>query len=372
MANLILTICSNHKRLKGAVSQYDSSARKITDVLPDDMGEKIIDARKRAFEHIKTQAKRDGKRLADMEYNKDLVKGPDIDPQHATKRTAFYVPAIKQYDGRFFKNFHDVVGDGCDYGCLGGATENHLLIVSGLYGLLTPTEPIQRYNCDIPDVPEIKWIWKEESLLTNLLISYMKTSGVNRVFDFMADDSYRHLVEWEEIKSQTGCDIFYSRSKQQEGVDILPQLGHVAGLFLTGTAKKELSGIKPNDSEMEISFSTTPLPWIPAGVVLLRRARCLEWAIRMTLNIETLLNEANVPHNDSLSERIKKLRFDEKDRPIGSALRSINSFRNKIVHDVAYLPKPHKILDVRMKYRKVSEWAHEKGYGKAKMEDVDI
>ena len=371
MANLILTICSNHKRLKGAVSQYDSSARKITDILPDDMGEKIIDARKRAFEHI-TKPNRGGRSMAGTPLNKTLVFGPDLNPCEQNQG-GIYMPALKRYDGRFFVKFQHAVGDIDDFiRLMSGESDNHLIIVSGLYGLLGPAEPIQRYNCHIPDEPEIKRLWKKDSLLTKLVISYMHKFGINRVFDFMADDSYRHLIDWKLIEKEAYSTVFYPRCHKQIGVDMLPELGRAAGLLLSGQTKIELSNITFGPPVAGIAFSKDEPEWIPAGTTFSKREICAVWALRMATNIDEFMNREKIPEKKSaqLKYRIGVFRSKHnKNEAISKNMDEVNDFRNAVVHRHCYVPRADNLLHIRKCYGKIVKWATKKGY--EELEDVD-
>ena len=63
-------------------------------------------------------------------------------------------------------------------------SQHHVLILSGLYGLVTPTEPIQLYSCPIEEGLKIQEIWKKHNSLTRILVEYIKINKIKRVFDF--------------------------------------------------------------------------------------------------------------------------------------------------------------------------------------------
>jgi hypothetical protein len=77
---------------------------------------------------------RQGKALADLPYNNDLRDGPDLG---GTARGGIYLSAVQRYRGRFFER----LGSEGKRRLLDGP--HYVLILSGLYGLLSPTEPIQ-------------------------------------------------------------------------------------------------------------------------------------------------------------------------------------------------------------------------------------
>ena len=156
MSNLILTICSNHKNDGG--DTYDVNARKIADLLPKKMADILYNTRQSAYNHIvESGAKRDDTPLTEMQYNKGLVEGPDITNITSGAKMGKYLPARERYTGRFYAKFkYDGSGDQTPH-LSGENCDDHLLIVSGLYGVLTPTEPIQQYSCNVQDQPESKY-----------------------------------------------------------------------------------------------------------------------------------------------------------------------------------------------------------------------
>jgi len=370
MSNLILTICSNHKREKGQAKQYDANARKVADILSPSMQQKLYEARDRAFNHI-TDSTREGKFPAGRPRNKELKRGPDIDP-NSENRDGHYMPALKRYDGRFYKTFKDSVGD-VDQ-CvrrLSNASKNHLLIVSGLYGLLTPTEPIQKYSCDVTDEPEINRIWRDGSLLTKLVISYIHESGITRIFDLMADETYRHLIDWESVDHESYGTVFYARCHNQTGADMLPELGHAAGRLFSEQPEPNWSDIAFNHPVAGITFGSDESEWIP-GVASSKREKLVLWAIPMVKNIEVFLDKEGVhkdPRHYSVANRIVTFRNERnKNVSVAKDMKAVNDFRNKLVHK-NHAPGKPEIQQVKNCYRKIVEWANRRGYQEP--EDVD-
>jgi len=370
MSNLILTICSNHKREKGQIKQYDADARKAADVLLPDMREKLYRARKRAFKHI-TDSTRDGKFPAGRPRNKALQCGPDITP-NGEENNGHYMPALKRYDGRFYKNFKDSV-DNVDQ-CIRRLSKDSgddLLIVSGLYGLLSPSEPIQKYSCDVTDEPKINRVWREGNLLTELVISYIHEAGITRVFDLMADENYRHLIDWKLMEQETYSTVFYARCHNQTGTDMLPEFGHAAGLFLSEQPKTNLSDI--DDSHrlvFGITFASEEPEWVP-GVAFSKREKCILWAVPMMNNIEKFLDREGVRKEKpySVKNRIGDFRdARNKNSLVADDMDIVNNFRNKLVHE-NHVPGKSEIQKVRDRYGKVVKWATQKGYRES--EDVD-
>lgn len=369
MSNLILTICSNHKREKGQTKQYDVTARKVADILPPSMRQKLYKARDRAFKHI-TDSSREGKFSAGRPRNKDLKRGPDIDP-NCKEFDGHYMPALNRYDGRFYKNFKDSVGnaDQC-VRRLSNPSKDHLLIVSGLYGLLTPTELIQKYSCDVTDEPEINRIWREDGLLTELVISYIHESGITRIFDLMADETYRHLIDWESVDQESYGTVFYARCHNQSGADMLPEFGHAAGLFFNEQAKPSLSKVAFHHPVAEITFGPDESEWIP-GVASSKREKLVLWAIPMMKNIEYFLDRENVQKEKpyGMKKRINDFRLARgKNASIADHMDVVNNFRNNLVHK-NHAPGKSEIQNIRECYGKIVKWADQQGYKEP--EDID-
>ncbi len=56
-------------------------------------------------------------------------------------------------------------------------------------------EPIQAYDCPIEPSWRINDIWKEDGLLTQVLLGYMRHHHIMRVFDFTAMSVRRNLID---------------------------------------------------------------------------------------------------------------------------------------------------------------------------------
>lgn len=369
-----MTICSNSKRSNNEAHEYDHGAWKVRDALSEDMANKVHNIRKRSVEQI-TKPNREWQFFNTIPLNKTLNKsGPDI-LQGGRDGGTIYLPALKRYKGRFYREFESVVGDVDMFiETSKDDVENHMLIVSGLYGLLTPFESIQEYECNVPEEPKIKRLLTGNDFLTELVISYMEKTGINRLFDFMADDSYRRLIDWEQIKEKTGSKIFFSHDsrREQAGVNLLPRLGHAAGLLLSGRTSESLSDIdfEHEVKEAGIVLSQYEPEWIPAGVAPSKREVCAVWAIRMVANIGTFLTKEGVSKETAsftLADRIDE--FEATNPGIASAMDLIRGFRNDVVHKYAKMPGVEKIDEIRANYKKISTWAKEKGY--FEQHDVD-
>ena len=149
------------------------------------MGVRLLERRASVFRLVKNATDFDwqGTSVSELEFNQELSSGKDLGGRH----DAVYMPALDRYEGRFFQ-------------ALGTAGKRRLmesghytLFLSGLYGLLRPTEPIQLYSC--PLAPQIAERWREGALLTDVLCEYIHRFGIARIIDLTAIDAYRQLIE---------------------------------------------------------------------------------------------------------------------------------------------------------------------------------
>ena len=103
--------------------------------------------------------------------------------------------------------------------------ECHVLIVSGLYGLLLPEELIQAYNChlddevlnngiladDIDDTAaedgssRISEIWRQHNLPNRILQAFIESHNqqndhtIHHVMDLLSETSYQRLFNWDDL-----------------------------------------------------------------------------------------------------------------------------------------------------------------------------
>lgn len=375
---LILTICSNHKVKSDNLVEYKSSWR-VSDFLPRDLASDLYKARRQVRDLITSnKASRNGIPLHELPYNQHIVDGLDF---RGTTRRGFYLPALQRYNGRFYEK----LGDQSARASLSAKIKHHLLIVSGLYGLLTPTELTQCYDCHIPDHPDIAKYWTTEvntDLLTSLVIGYIKKCGIVKVFDFMGVDDYRKLISWEMIRHATGNNVLHCYSKQFAGADLLPSLGSLAKKFLTEMSETELMKVKaeetikvPND---EITFLPFPMPEPPLAREISEQATVTSVADtigRMRRNILRFVDVAVAPRKyHGFKERVEKLkaRGHNQDVKMARLMMTFENFRNGVEYDNLKLSEEQR-QKVCSDYAIIVKWAQRHSYyQKAKaLEDVE-
>jgi hypothetical protein len=141
-----------------------------------------------------------------------------------------------RFRGRFYREL------GSDRDTLLQQNPHHFLILCGVYGLLTPGEMIQAYNCCPEDDEEIGKIWRAEDMLTSLLIAYMRDFGIARIFDLTADPTFRALLDWRRIESEV--EVFRIFGNENSGPDLLPSLGVLCREYLLSASEEELLSLQ--------------------------------------------------------------------------------------------------------------------------------
>ena len=193
---LFLTNCSLTKA-GGGSAEYDES-QAITSALPDPLGARLLERRASVFQLVKNDTNFDwqGTPVSELEFNRELSRGKDLGGRH----DAVYLPALDRYEGRFFQALstagkRKLVESG-----------HHTLFLSGLYGLLRPTEPIQLYSCPLSS--QVADRWREGALLTDVLCEYIRRFEITRIIDLTAIDAYRQLIDWEKVAA-TRTDVLH-------------------------------------------------------------------------------------------------------------------------------------------------------------------
>lgn len=256
---LFIFICSNHKAREGESADYATSYA-IRNHIPEESAQKLYEVRKKIMKLIKeTDIYRDNKRIAELPLNKHLVHGPDFQFR-GLGNVGLYLPASQRYIGRFYQellpNAREVLGN----------TKHHILIVSGLYGLVLPLESIQAYSCNVGDDSKIAERWTNRDTLTIILISYIHQHSVSKVIEFMAVKSYKRLISWEMVRHAVKANVMHAFSRQYAGDSLLSSLGALANEMLNSWADDRLLTLKPGDSipvpkyDDQIVFHCVPTP----------------------------------------------------------------------------------------------------------------
>jgi cytoplasmic iron level regulating protein YaaA (DUF328/UPF0246 family) len=207
MIKLILISCSDKKKEGGA--PYPLGADPVPWLKNPELRQRLFEVRNTVFDLIKADKlsdteKRQGTRGKDPR-NSALVKGPDFDGNKA----GVYLPACLRYDGRFFRTIR---GKAAEEGLLKlwGSVRPpyYTLILSGLYGLVDPFDPIQEYTCHFADRilethTSLKQIWRP--VLTDIILDRLGEDGSGRVVDLLSEETYQDAFEWGRIYQKATC-----------------------------------------------------------------------------------------------------------------------------------------------------------------------
>jgi len=218
---LFVTICSNGKAEEpNANREYDLGTALQRD-LPPNEGDRLMKTRRRAYSLLRNpETGRDGQPVTEHEYNRRLSNdGPDFG---GGKGAIVYLPALERYHGRFYQALQETRGEQLRQ------PRHHLLIISGLYGLVSATESIQLYSLDVPDHPKITDLWRGERVLTRVLKAHVAEHQIARVFELCGVESYRRLVYWEDL----GAEVLHAFGNRNAGSAVLPALGSAARKLL--------------------------------------------------------------------------------------------------------------------------------------------
>jgi len=245
---LFLTICSFGKAEEG-FPYYRDNDTICARYLPD-CRDQIIPRRR---EVLKTLSQ--GKIFFDKAnqkghpYNQNLVQGRDFGGSEG----GFYLPAIWRYEGRFYQSLKvrgkkAVLNSGY-----------HFLILSGLYGIITPVDPVQLYSIPLYDDDPVQRIWKDDDFLTKVLFDYVRSQGIRRIFDFTGIYYYRDLISWQRFKGMVAecgidCEVLHVFSSVGAGDNALPAFGESIAQQLIHYTEEQLYSIVPEESIGNVYF----------------------------------------------------------------------------------------------------------------------
>ncbi len=211
MPDLILISCSDHKM------PYGRPMAPGTDPIPwlqdSELHDRLLKTRRLVLHYIKTMKlcdveRKQGNRGYDP-VNRDLVKGPDFG---GTDYSGLYLPACLRYIGRFFREVRGNLSDDdalklWERSCGG----YQVLIVSGLYGLVSPFDPIQEYTCHFTDRiigtrQGLQIIWR--NVLAEIICHLTKDTGSGckaKLLDLLSEESYQDAFDWGLISKHATC-----------------------------------------------------------------------------------------------------------------------------------------------------------------------
>ena len=344
---LFLTICSFGKAEEG-FPYYRDNDTICARYLPDRRDQ--ITSRRKEVLKILSQGKIffDKANQKDHPYNQYLASGRDF----GGSEESFYLPALWRYEGRFYENLKirgkkAVLNSG-----------HHFLILSGLYGIITPIDPVQLYSIPLYEGDPVQRIWRDDDFLAKVLFDYVRSQGIRRIFDFTGIYYYRNLINWQRFKGMVAesgidCDVLHVFSSVGAGDNALPAFGESIAQRLIYYTEEQLCSIVPEESIGNVYFRTihgaregltsdypTGEPMIKIDKVADPEAKkILESAERAT--IHSYRNPNNPPDAGSsliwqYGKGLEKLLHQEITREVGNQLR--RAYGGSIPQSVRYRP----------------------------------
>jgi mRNA-degrading endonuclease RelE of RelBE toxin-antitoxin system len=248
---LFLSICSLHKT-KGGISNYENKYSLYSQLSPE-IGKLLLKRRDEVRNLIWSgKISWGGIGTEELDYNNNLMPGPDFGGDNSLGE---YLSAINRYSGRFFL----ALGEEGKQQLI--RSHHHLLLLSGLYGLLSPSEPIQLYSCPLEGESIVQNVWTNSNFLTRVIIDYIKKKNIKRIFDFTARGDYRDLIDWDEIKNKTSCSVLFCFTKMSAYDYALIEFGNVLRQDLLNYTEKELMEIQPETIIGDVIFRQVPFTW---------------------------------------------------------------------------------------------------------------
>lgn len=217
---LILISCSDEKSTHQE-THFEKSA--ISESLTTHNFSNLLQRRKSIKNFIQSGRVFDllikGEDRSERESNRMLSDGPDF---NGSENEPGYLPAYKRYNGRFYnklKSKHYLTAEKRGY---------KILIMSGLYGFVSPFDSIQNYNCHMTDIilnndsndltNSLQKFWTET--LTGLIQDFVSKNNISFIIDLLSEESYQKSIDWKRIqKVQIRHRIF----RNTAGSSILPK-----------------------------------------------------------------------------------------------------------------------------------------------------
>ncbi len=347
---LIITLGSFNKR-SGGDSAYKSEEA-LHSRLPKSYGELLLQTRHKAYKWLtgEQHAEWNGIPLAQLEWNQGLIDGPDLG---ASNKSAQYLPAISRFEGRFFQTV------GTDRRKRLSESPHHVLFLCGLYGLISPLEPIQMYSCPVDHGWRVFDIWDEH--LTNILLAYIHEHNISRVFDLTAMSARRKLIGWGAVRQALPGNVLHASGSMSAGDDLLVPFGALMrDRFLPGSVDKLLSIGYESSLEsvgQSIWFRDKPSPRANEPRETMASITLADELDRKRRGVAQLLNRLGAhgrPHHELYGECIWRLRrAGIITLETADDMRTIGDLRNQVQYTSQRDPTEDELRQVRDAWRRI-------------------
>jgi len=354
---LIVTLGSFNKVARGD-SNYDAQDS-LAAILPSDTADSLLKTRQRALKWLMTdeEARWQGVPASGLEWNKNLVRGKDLGGDDERAR---YLPALYRFDGRFYQTL------GREGRTKLLQSPHHVLFLCGLYGLMTPTEPIQLYSCPVESGWKIFDIW--DDTLTNVLIDYMHEHRITRVFDMTAMSVRRKLIRWANVRDEAQDKVLHCVGSMAAGDYLLVAFGHLTRDFLLQATEDELLsiqfGTKKSTVNQDIWFHERPGPHArgPRDTDPDVEADELDRKKRGIIHFLNTVERDIGRQYEKVGDRVERLRrenlIEEKDR---AEMQAVLHLRNKVVYR-EYRPTKQELQRVKEAWDYLSRRVEDRGW----------
>jgi hypothetical protein len=332
---LFLVTCSNTKEI-GGINKYIPNTS-IQNFLPIKLANSIYDCRKNSYNLIKThQITRFGHRISEDDYNKHLFIGRDISFQDDESTDTLYLPAIQRYSGRIYSAL------GKDRYKLVNQSQSHLLIISGLYGVLNPDEMIQLYSLNVNDSPEVWKNWTRYDILTSALLEYIKNNNIKHLVNFLSVRSYSQLINWDRLSNEKNIYVYHPFSTQFTGDTFHPNLGKYLRFFLKCEENKIIKmlgeGMIKRRFLVDLYLEPSLVPMNENLLIESNEFSMIERILRMEFNIRLIMQYHEIKRSDRTSEMVWEFynKYGNENLRKG-LLRKFLDKRNEVVHELRIL-----------------------------------
>lgn len=264
---LFMTLGSKHQ-MSGGEAEYNEHDS-IISRLPVGPGRSLLRLRGEALTWLKEDkgARWQGVIVSELKNNANLVMGRDF---RGNDDRARYFPALRRFKGKFFKTLEREGQIGLYQ------SRHHALFLCALYGLMTPMEPIQMYNCPLETDWPVFRMWTEDDVLTNVLLAYIKKNNIGRVFDLTATETRRRLILWPAIHHELKGNVLHCFDTTSAGDDSLIPFGDAMKDYLLRAPAEELMSIQPEAEIGGVVFRefAQPRPDMPREdeLIIIRKA----------------------------------------------------------------------------------------------------
>jgi len=222
MDSVILISCSDKKKEGG--QPYQESLDPVPWLKNQKLRQELYRTRTKVLEFIKDNKlidveKKQGNRGTDPR-NSNLVAGPDF----GGSENGSYLPVCIRYNGRFFRTIRENSSEEDLSKRWKSSRKPHkFLILSGLYGFVSPFDLIQEYTCHFADRiiesdKSLQLIWRK--LLTDILLEQFG-SDEGCLIDLLSEEAYQNVFDWSRIYRKERIKCFHRAYKLKTGPETL-------------------------------------------------------------------------------------------------------------------------------------------------------